>query len=98
MAREIDLVVDSARKGCRIIEDGTGILWNLADLVEAWSDCRFQVDDVIAPPDPNSDLTSLYPGCPQQRNVGKQEAYHVFGWTSHFVIFEPLGAASMSPK
>jgi hypothetical protein len=87
MTREIELVVDSAQKGCRVIEDGTGILWNLDDLVEAWSDWRFQMDDAIAPPD------GLLPTGPEEAR-----SYRVFGRTAHFLIFAPDSAEPASQE
>jgi hypothetical protein len=86
MRREIEIVVEAARKQCAVVEKTSNIFWDYEQLLEAGASGLYQGQDRLLPPDGGSGVTSPFPGCCQQGG-GPAGGFHAVGQTEHFVIF-----------
>jgi hypothetical protein len=86
--KEIDILVEAARKSCAVVEKTSHVLWTHADLLEARACGRYQESGQLLPPDRHMELSSPYPGCIQMAGLMEgTNAYRAVGQTQHFVIF-----------
>src|SRR3954454_12735735 len=67
--REIDILVEAARKQCAVVEKASHIPWTCEELREAAASGLYQGPDRLLPPDSNSGVTGPFPGCCQQGGV-----------------------------
>jgi hypothetical protein len=88
--KEIDILVEAARKECAVVEKASHLLWTCEDLREAAASGLYQGPDHLLPPD-GCGVSSPYPGCCQQigMTAGSRD-FHAVGQTEHFVIFTHL--------
>jgi hypothetical protein len=88
MRREIDILVEAARKECAVVEKASNVLWTHEDLLEARTSGLYQGQDRLLPPDGRSGVTSPFPGCCQiGAAMAGLRSFHAVGQTEHFVIF-----------
>jgi hypothetical protein len=93
--REIDILVEAARKGCAVVEKATHLLWTGEELREAAVSGLYQDPGRLLPPDSSSGVTSPFPGCCQRGGATAEgESFRAVGQTEHFVIF--IGTARES--
>jgi hypothetical protein len=86
--REIDILVEAARKECAVVEKASHLLWTYEELREAAASRLYQGPCRLLPPDGTSGVTSPFPGCCQQAGTtAGVRAFHAVGQTDHFVIF-----------
>ncbi len=86
--KEIDILVEAARKQCAVVEKASHIAWTCEELREAGASGLYQGPGRLLPPDVSCGVTGPYPGCCQQGGAtpGVRDFYAV-GQTEHFVIF-----------
>ena len=89
--KEIDILVEAARKSCAVVEKTSHVLWTHADLLEARARGCYQDAGQLLPPDRHLEVGSPYPGCIQMTGYAREPAYRVVGQTQHFVIFAAPG-------
>jgi hypothetical protein len=89
MARkEIDMLVEAARKGCVVVEKSSGVLWTPAELAEAHARGTYQEPSDLRPPDDHLEVSGPYPGCCQFSGATPgMVAFRAVGQTKRFVIF-----------
>jgi hypothetical protein len=88
--REIDILVEAARKQCAVVEKASHILWTCEELREAAASGLYQGPSRLLPPDGKSGVTSPFPGCCQQGGAtAGLGGFRAVGQTEHFVIFTP---------
>jgi hypothetical protein len=89
MARtEIDILVEAARKRCAVVEKDSHLLWTHEDVVEARAAGRYGETGHLLPPDGETNVSGLYPGCLQFGGaLAEMNRYRAVGQTEHFVIF-----------
>jgi hypothetical protein len=92
--REIDILVEAARKECAVVEKASHIAWTWEELREAAASGLYQRPGRLLAPDGSSGVTSPFPGCCQQGGAG---GFHAVGQTEHFVIFTRSPRESASP-
>jgi len=86
--KEIDILVEAARKSCAVIEKNSNLLWTFEELVEAQECGWYQAEGQLLPPDKQMAVSGPYPGCAQMRGAtGEAETYRPVGQTEHFVVF-----------
>lgn len=92
MRREIDILVEAARKDCAVIDKASNVLWTYQDLLEARASGLYQDPGRLLPPDDSAGVTSPFPGCCQQSGAAARVgSYHQVGQTEHLVIFSTAG-------
>ena len=88
MTSEIDLLLEADAEGQTIVHKDTNVLWSRADLLEARELGEFAADDRLTEADPNSSVTSPFPGCMQwSGKASNWENVQPVAQTVHFVIF-----------
>jgi hypothetical protein len=88
MRKEIDILLEAARKECAVVEKASNILWSCEELQQADADGLYQGQGSLAAPDGFSGVTSPYPGCCNQGGAtAGTGGCHAVGQTEHFVIF-----------
>jgi hypothetical protein len=93
MRREIDILVEAARKDCAVVDKASNVLWTHQELLEARASGLYQDPSHLLPPDDSAGVTSPFPGCYQQAGAtARVRDYHQVGQTEHFVIFTNAGA------
>src|SRR5437762_1336115 len=86
--KEIDILVEAARKSCAVVEKASHVLWTYDGLVEARESGRFLEAGPLLPPDGPIDVSGPYPGCFQLGGAMTEATrYRLVGQTEHFVIF-----------
>lgn len=106
MRKEIDVLLQAARKNCAVVEKATNMLWCREDLEEAHATGRYQEISQLLPPDGRFVVNTLYPGCMQGAGArAETQRYCPVGQTEHFVIFalpfeqhSPDVSASVKPS
>jgi hypothetical protein len=98
MRREIDILVEAARKGCAVVDKNTGVLWTLDELMCCRNAGEYHAVCDLSPPGRQIEISGPYPGCCQ---IGGASAgtfrYHPVGQTEHFLIFTGPDAAELQP-
>ena len=86
--REIDILVEAARKQCAVVEKASHIAWTWEELREAAASGLYRGPDRLLPPDGHSGVTGPFPGCCHQGGaMAGAGGFHAVGQTEHFVIF-----------
>jgi hypothetical protein len=86
--REIDIVLEAARKECAVVEKVSHLLWTDEELREAAASGLYLGPSRLLPPDGSAGVTSPFPGCCQQvGTTAGAKRFHAVGQTEHFVIF-----------
>jgi hypothetical protein len=88
MRKEIDILVEAARKECAVVEKASHLLWTYEELREAGAAGLYQGPVRLLPPDGSAGVTSPFPGCFQRGGAAAGAGgFHAVGQTEHFVIF-----------
>jgi hypothetical protein len=91
--KEIDILVEAARKSCAVVEKASNMIWSQAELLEARAAGQYQDPDQLLPPDGHMDVSAPYPGCLQMGGtLSVADPYRAVAQTEHFVIFAALAA------
>jgi hypothetical protein len=99
MRKEIDILVEAARKQCAVVEKDSNVLWTQEDLEDARAAGRYQAESRLLSPDPEAAVTGPYPGCCQQAAAPPQARnYRAVGQTEHFIIFVSTGESKERPR
>ncbi len=86
--KEIDILIEAARKGCAVVEKVSNVLWSHEDLLKARAAGQYQHAGQLMPPDGHIDVSAPFPGCLQMAgSLTRAEAYRAVAQTEHFVIF-----------
>jgi hypothetical protein len=90
--KEIDILVEAARKQCAVVEKASHVLWTPEELAEARAAGLYQAESRLLSPDRQAAISGPYPGCCQQAGglVGTA-SYRAVGQTEHFLIFVSTG-------
>jgi hypothetical protein len=98
MRKEIDILVEAARKQCAVVEKASHIAWTWEELREAAASGLYQRPGRLLAPDGSSGVTSPFPGCCQLGGAGfGAGGFHAVGQTEHFVIFTRAPRESAPP-
>jgi hypothetical protein len=98
MRKEIDILVEAARKECAVVEKASHLLWTYEELREAAASGLYQGPVRLLPPDGRSGVTSPFPGCCQLGGAAAGVGdFHAVGQTEHFVIFTRAPHESAPP-
>src|SRR5262245_18444661 len=98
MRKEIDILVEAARKECAVVEKASHVLWDLQDLVDARALGLYRQECPFLPPDDQAEVSGLFPGCCHGGGAPAQAGgYRAVGQTGHFVIFAPSRARALPP-
>jgi hypothetical protein len=90
MRKEIDILVEAARKDCAVVEKSSHLLWELPELIEARASGLYGDECPFLPPDGVLAVSGPFPGCCQLRgSAGGSAGYRAVGQTGHFVVFAP---------
>src|SRR5437868_12433197 len=88
MRREIDILVEAARKQCAVVEKTSNLLWTHAELAEARAAGLYQGESSLRSPDGRMAVSGPFPGCCQQAAAPPlTSGYRAVGQPEHFVIF-----------
>ena len=92
MRKEIDILVEAARKQCAVVEKASNVLWTREELADAHAAGLFQGEGRLLSPEGQTAVSGPFPGCCQQASAGPEtRAYRAVGQTEHFVIFVASG-------
>jgi hypothetical protein len=98
MAREIDILLQAASKGCAVVEKVSHVLWTREEFLQAREADCFPDEDRLAPPTDGVDISGPFPGCLQQFAAPADlTLYRLVGQTEHFLIFVPPGPEIAGP-
>lgn len=98
MAREIDLVLGAAGRGCLVVEKTSHVLWTGPELAAACRVGCYPDEDTLGPPTEHPAVSGPYPGCLQQTGAATDFGqYPLLGQTEHFLIFAPPEAEGAVP-
>src|SRR5262245_61755888 len=90
MRKEIDILVEAARKDCAVVEKASHLLWGLPELLDARAAGLYGEEGPFLPPDGTLAVSGPFPGCCQRGGaVAESAGYRAVGQTGHFVIFAP---------
>jgi len=86
--KEIDILIEAARKLCAVVEKSSHMAWTHEELVEARECGWYQKPGQLLPPDGQMAVSAPYPGCLQMGGgMTEENGYRAVGQTEHFVIF-----------
>jgi hypothetical protein len=86
--KQIDILVQAARKGSLVVEKATNLLWTQEELLEARESRLLQEESALLAPDERTAVSGPFPGCCQRGGAtADREGYRPIGQTRHFVIF-----------
>jgi hypothetical protein len=98
MAREIDILLQAASKGCAVVEKDSHILWSREEFLHARDAGCYADHDCLAPPTEGAAISGPFPGCLQQLAAPADlTRYRLVGQTEHFLIFVPPVPEAASP-
>lgn len=92
MAREIDILLETAKHQRAVVEKETNVVWSREDLQQAYDANEYpEPDELTVPSETILAVTSIYPGCMQLGGASEDYSqYQVVGQTRHFLIFAKL--------